>query len=197
MLKINFKRLAAFALVSCLAFVFGCLFGPKDDKVPPKTTKNFKPLTEKENVIYNLVLAYDKADITHYDELLHANYTWHNQVDPLNPNLEEQWTRAQYLSATTNMFDATRGLNPDPDLNLDKLELDIASASWALYPDSIPGYPHPCGDCWETTREYFVTVTTKGGDTYIANDLCLFIVVPVTDGGVKVYKLWRADDLPM
>jgi hypothetical protein len=185
---------AAWLFIAC-----GCILSP--DKNPGcqncQDTTGFKPLTDKENVIFNLMLCYKKADINRYDDLLHEQYTWHNQLDPVNPNLEEQWTRAQDFNATSHMFDAARSAYSDPNLNLLKLELDIKDASWSLYPDSIPGYPHPCDDCWQTTREYYITAKTEGGDTYIGNDLCQFIVVPVTEGSAKVYKLWRADDLPM
>jgi hypothetical protein len=188
----------AYITIAALFVAYGCILSP--DKGggggDNQDTTGFRPLTDKENVIFNLMLSYKRADINQYGDLLHDQYTWHNQLDPSTPNLEEQWTRTQDYNATHNMFMSTRGSNPDPKWNVIKLELDIKNASWSLYPDSIPGYPYPCTDCWQTTREYYITLATEGGDTYIGNDLCLFIVVPVNRGGQKIYQLWRAEDIP-
>jgi hypothetical protein len=194
MFKTNHTKLVSLALAACLTVSLGCLFGPDKDKAPPPAN-DFKPLTDKENVIYNLVLSYDRADIAHYNELLHADYLWYMQPRDIMMVHDTFWTRAQDLSATENLFQSTRGQNSDPQWNVTKLQLDIKSASWSLYPDSIPGCPYPCTDCWQTTREYYVTVGTEGGDTFIANDLVLFVVVPVEAGGKTLYKLWRAEDI--
>ena len=186
----------ALAIVATVALVmnYGCILSPDEGGGGgDNNTVQFKPLTDKENVIYNLVLCYKAADFNHYNELLHPDFTFHNQKDPLNPGLDEQWNKAQDIQITTNMFNSTRGQNPDPNWNLNKLELTITTASWAPV-DSIGGAP--CDDCWQTTREYYITAVTDGGDTYIGNDLSLFIVVPVTEGSTKLYKLWRQDDLP-
>ena len=192
---IRTKRVAALALAACMVFAFGCIFGNDDDDNKPTPVPDFKALTDKENVIYNLVQSYAKADVAHYAELLHEDYTWYfNPSDVTMGGLDTFWTRAQDLAATTNMFSAAKGQAADPDMNITTLELTIASASWAVV-DSLDG--NPCDDCWETTREYLLTLVMHAGEeTYISNGLVAFIVVPVDDGGTKLYKLRRTDDLP-
>jgi len=191
---IRTKRVAALALAACMVFAFGCIFGNDDDDNKPTPVPDFKALTDKENVIYNLVQSYAKADITHYDELLHADYLWYfNPSDVVMGGLDTFWTRAQDVAATTNIFKAAKGQAVDPDMNITNLDLAIASSSWASV-DSIDG--SPCDDCWETTREYSLTLVMQSSDVHVASGLVMFIVVPVDDGGTKLYKLWRADDLP-
>ena len=196
MSRSNMRMALWIVTVLVLAVQFGCILSPDKgpcDNCGPPDTNQFRPLTDKENVIYNLVLSYKVADIQRYDDLLHPDFVWHNQKDPASPNLEEQWSRPEDFRRTSNMFKATRRAYSDPDLNLDRLELDIKAAAWEPV-DSVGGAP--CTDCWQTTREYYITAVTEGGDTYIGNDLSLFIVVPVDKDGTKIYQLWRQDDMP-
>jgi hypothetical protein len=195
MTRKNVHRIGALALISFLVFAAGCLLNPDDNKTPAKTTAQFKSLADKENVIFNLALSYQQADITHYEELLHPNYTWYFQSADLLRGLPVFWTREQDLDATTNIFRSARGQNANPMMNLDRIALEITAGSWAPV-DSVGGAP--CNDCWTTTREYSLSCMTSGGlNGFTGNDMVQFVVVPVGDGGQKVYKIWQMRDLRM
>jgi hypothetical protein len=191
MSRISMSGLAALALISCLCLIGGC----KDTTAPapaPDPSKTFRPLTDKADVITNLVLSYTKADITHYEELLHPDYTFYLQAWDVT-NGKEFFTRTEDVNIQTEMFKATRGQATTPALNLDRLELSLTGGSWTPV-DSIDGAP--CVDCWKTTREYTMTLIFTGGlNGYTGNDQTEFIIVPVIEGGKKLYKLWRQTDI--
>jgi len=194
--SINLGRSAAFALIIGTLLLFGCIFGTdeKNDKKKSPIVPTCKPLTTKENVIYNLVLAYKTADLNCYLELLHEEFTFRVQErDVVQLGLPEYWTREEDSILTRKIFLAAKGQHPDSNRNIDRLELTIEDGSWQQVSD-FQG--QPCDSCWQTTREYFITVVMEGGNTTLnGNDLVQFTIVPVMEEGKKLYKIGRADDL--
>ena len=189
------RRVLALAFASFIVFVAGCDGFDFDPEPPfiPSPPPQFKPLSEKENLVFNLVLSYNRADITHYEELLHPDYTWYFQSADQARGLPVFWTREQDLNATKNMFLGARGQYADTAMFLDKLSLDITSGSWVPI-DSIGGAP--CNDCWMTARQYSLTCMLSGGsDGFAGYDLVQIIVMPVGDGAQKVYKIRRMQDI--
>jgi hypothetical protein len=184
---------AALLLAAFLIFAAGCVFSPEDNKTPPKTTDQFKALSDKENIIFNLVLSYNRADITHYEQILHPDYTWYFQSVDIARGLPVSWTREQDLNATRNMFLGAKGQNPNTEMNLDKLQLEMTTGSWAPV-DSLGGVS--CNDCWMTTRQYSLSCMIRGSfDGFTGNDMVQLIVVPVGSGSQKAYKIWRMQDI--
>jgi hypothetical protein len=187
------RKWAALALVLILPFVGSCLFGPSE-KAPKKTAPACKSLTDKDNVLYNLELAYKTANFDCYIDLLHEKYSFHLQErDVIQLGLPEYWTREEDSLITRNMFLAAKGQHPDSTRNLSKLEIEISDGAWVAVAE-FDG--QPCDDCWETTREYYLELYFASGDMILmANDQAKFIVVPVTEDGQKRYKLVRLDDI--
>jgi hypothetical protein len=171
----------------------GCILSPKDDTVPPDKPKYvYLDLTHKGDAIENLVTAYKEHNLTQVEKLLHPLYIWRNQdYDILHNELPEFYSRSEEVTSTTNIFLAAEKQSA-PDKYIDKLELTIEDGSWQQVYE-FQG--EACEDCWQTTREYFITVVMSGGDlTLYGNDLVDFTIVPVTEGGKKLYKIGRADD---
>lgn len=192
------KILLIAAFLTSLLYV-GCILDPKPDKNPPNIgpTKDFKPLTEKENVVYNLVLSYERKDITHYEELLHDDYVWYNQQRDVELGKEEKYLKDEDVRIVANIFNAANGQPKPGQKPIDKLSLTIPvyddpDRYWTSYTDSIGG--EPCEDCWQTTREYDMEVNI-GDKTLLAHDNIMFIIVPVHEEGVKKYKILFAYDL--
>jgi hypothetical protein len=186
-IKFAFMTLAVFALVG----YSGCILSP-DEEVPQKPpVATYKSLTDKENIIYNLMQCYKEHNKDRFIELLHEDYVWYNQVG----SSVEYLTRTQDIDQTNKMFDAAEGNYPNPDLWIDKLELSIVQQGMYWTPISdIEGVP--CNDCWETTRDYYITAVVNGGNlTYIGNDLIKFIAIGVDKNGQRIYQLRRADDM--
>ena len=189
-MKEHISRVLIAAVLITTVFYFGCILDPKPDKNPPgQPQADFKPLTEPENVIFNLVLSYERADFEHYSELLHDDYIWYNQKRYANEGHEEFYTREDDERMVHHMFMAVNGQYGAP---IDNLSLSIKSGTWIANHDTING--EPCEDCWETMRIYEINVTV-GPKTYYGNDNIKFIVVPVMEDGIKKYKIHRAFDL--
>jgi hypothetical protein len=181
------RRIAAIVLASTALFILGC----SDDSEQPTLGEHlptYKSLTEKENLIYNLVLCYKQHNITRYEELLDQQFYFHNQDETFAD-------RAADIAQTGKMFAAAENTYSDPKLWLDKLELWIAQPGTWTQMAEINGAP--CTDCWETTREYSITAIIAGGaTTYIGNAQARFIAIGVDPRGKRIYQLRHIYDTP-
>ena len=147
----------------------------------------FKSLTNKEDVVFNLLLSYKKKDIIHFEELLHDDYIWYFQEGDV-PGDGPSWTKDDDVQATGNMFLAALG---QFEPKIETLTLEIENNEW--YPiDLING--EYCEDCWWTERIYHFVVVI-GETTYYGDENVGFLVVPVQAGSVKKYKILRAYDI--
>lgn len=187
-IRFAFLALAAFALIASS----GCILSPDEEAPTPQPKPTYKPLTEKENLIYNLVMCYQEHNITRYEELLHPDFIWYNQVGSANEYNE----RTDDVKMTQGLFQAAEGTHPNPALKVDKLTLWIDQTptnQWYTISD-INGVP--CEDCWETTRAYQITAVMDGGDkTLLGEDGIKFIAIGVDQNGTKIYQIIRADDI--
>ena len=176
-MKYAFLAFAVFALIG----YSGCILSPDEEAPQPQPKPTYKSLTEKENIIFNLMQCYKEHNLTRYEELLDPGFVWHNQDDTFND-------RAKDVEQTGKMFSAADGKYPDPLLWLDKLEVSISQpGTWYKMTD-LDGVP--CDDCWDTTRDYYITAVISGGSTtYIGNDRIRFIAIGVMKGNQKVYLL--------
>jgi hypothetical protein len=171
----------------------GCILSPTEEP-PDKPKPVWKDLTQKEDVITNMLQAYASHDIAHYEELLHADYLWYNQVADVQGGAEEYWQRDEEVRKTGNMFLAADQRYEDPQKWIDRLELTIVTpGSWEQVPE-FNG--NPCDNCWQTMREYTIRLEMNGGTTTITgNDNVQFTVVGVQKSGKTIYLLGRADDI--
>ena len=174
---------AVFALIG----YSGCILSPDEEVPQPQPKPTYRALTDKENIIYNLMQCYKEHNLLRYDELLDPLFVWHNQDDTVNE-------RAKDIEQTGKMFDAAEGKYSDPALWLDKLELTIYNNPWeqVLIVDNVD-----CADCWETTRNYYITAVISGGaTTYIGDAQARFIAVGADVGGQRIYRLKHIYDTP-
>lgn len=179
-------------LLSILA-ASGCILSPGGGDEPPPPVVTYKPLTDKENLIYNLQQTYADCNISEYQKLLHQDYIWYNQAEDVQNGKDPFYTRAQDVTYQQNMFAAKLGTYPDPTKAIDVLKLTIDAASWQELTD-IGGVP--CTDCWMTTRPYHLELHIPSQDlTYLGNDLIAFYVVAVTANNRKEYRIYRMDDI--
>ncbi len=182
---------ALFVVLTAIGFV-GCILSPTEEPPKPHPSTNYKDLTNKEDVVTNLVQSYKDHNIDRFTELLHPDYLWYNQDADVANGAKEFNTRDEDIAMTHNLFLAADHHNPNPDKQVDRLDLSITSAPWTQITE-LEG--NPCEDCWQSTREYYITVELTGGTTtLIGNDLVNLTVVPITKDGTKHYYLRRADD---
>ena len=193
MLKTTLKCASILTIIAMFIGLAGCILNPKDDQVPPAKPKYvYLDLTRKDDPIKNLVTAYQEHNIVPILKLLHSLYIWRNQEQDVAEGLQESYSLTEEISSTTNLFLAA-DKRSDPSKYVEKLELTIEDGSWQPVYEFLG---NPCDDCWQTTREYFITLLVDGGEnTVYGNDLVQFTVVPVMEGGKKLYKIGRADDV--
>ena len=186
------RRIVVAAALGCLLFAAAC---SDSDPVSPKTEAKFKQLTDKENLIYNLMQSYKYCNIEEYTKLLHTDYIWTNQEqDVIQLGMPVFYSRDTDIEKTGNMFKAKLGVHPDPSMKLDRLNLTIISAgSWQQVAE-FGG--EPCEDCWETTRNYSLELHFTASDMFlISYDLVRFTVAGVQANGRTEYRILRADDI--
>ncbi|UCF04222.1 MAG: hypothetical protein JSV33_09740 [bacterium] len=180
------KALLPLLLSLLIVLAFGCILDPKEDiKPPPDNDDDFKDLTDKTDVGFNLVESYKKRNIDKFKELLHKEYIWYLQDRDVEPGEENWWSRETDERVTDRIFDEAN-----------RLELTIEFHRPVPLPE-LGG--EPCDDCWEISGDYFITAQFQPeGTIYNGNDLVKLIIVPVNDpddGGRKEYRLLMAYDI--
>ena len=192
----GFKMKHAFVLLVVLTAIgfVGCILSPTEEAPKTHPPSNYGNLTNKEDVVTNLVQSYKDHNIDRFTELLHPDYLWYNQNADVLAGAKEFNTRDEDIQMNHGLFLAVNHDASVPsDKWVDRLDLSITSAPWKQ-DSTLEG--SPCEDCWETTREYYITVELTGGTkTLIGNDLVTLYVVPTTKDGTKYYHLRRAGDI--
>ena len=197
------KRTAAWLSIGMLLYAYGCILSPEEDPAPPdREPVVFMDLTEKEHVIINLELSYQEQNHEEFSKLLlrpedtyngstYANgYYWYNQ--PGAVGTEEYILRDDELTRTSNMFMAAEGQPVKDDHPvIYKLTLALTDASWSPITEL---WEQPCEDCWYTEREY--NLYLEMGEIDLQGlDNVQFYIVPVDEGGKKIYKIALAKDV--
>jgi len=186
-----------------LLYSFGCILSPQEDPAPPdKEPVEFEDLTEREHVITNMVLSHQEKDITEYSRLLlraddmyngstYADgYYWYNQEGAAG--LPAFNLRDEDIGAVTNIFLAAKGTPAEEDHPvIDRLTLTLTEGSWAPVPEI---FGEECEDCWFTQREYNIKLFYAEKSIEGLDDIQYYIV-PVDEGGKKIYKIAIAKDV--
>ncbi len=89
-----------------------CIFDPKPappDVVAPPQTYTKLPRTTREAVLNNIQYAYNKRDITTYDELLDTDFTFFLAPGDVGGQIPEQWGRAEEVRLTGLLFSQDPG----------------------------------------------------------------------------------------
>jgi len=169
---------------------------------PDPEPAQFEDLTEREDVIHNLVLSYSEHNIEEYSKLLlraddayggstyQSGYIWYNQPGVIVG--EEYISREEDIARTGNIFLAATGAPAKPEHpEIYGLHLSITDGAFSAI-DSLFG--GPCEDCWFTERGYNLFLELGTPDLQ-ALDNVHFYIVPVDGGGTKIYKIAIAKDV--
>jgi hypothetical protein len=132
---------------------------------PPPPTHEFKALTEREDVLNNIELSYNKRRIAPHDELLDPNFTFFFSPGDVGGNIPEQWGRVDEMAVTTRLFDS--GLNQPPYPTCRSIRMDLKFESGVVWVEVIPSdFPD---EVWYTTTVYYeFTFEMEPDMTYIA-----------------------------
>jgi hypothetical protein len=155
-----------FGLVFITSLTASCIFDPeqKPGDVPPPPPPDYKDLTEKDDVLFNLELLYPQRDVTEYDRLLEDD-DFIFFFGGSDGGEFTQYTKQQELQTLTNMGDDSR---PDRVLSID-LTLQYAKGEWTTIYPTDPKYE---GETWyQKTVTYRLTVQAAPDMTYVGNDI--------------------------
>ena len=144
------------SLAVLVAAVSSCIFDPAP--TPPVVkppVQSFKPLTEKENVLNNMEVAYNKRRPDKYNELLDDAFTFfYTAGDVGGGEVPVQWNRP--VEVTT-----TEGLLADAD----KIDMDIRTENGLTWVEVTP--ENTPDERWYTTTLYYEFTIDIGETTYI------------------------------
>jgi len=143
-----YKRsiLILLSLIVVAGLTTSCILDPKeqkkDDDDKPKV--DFKDLTEMDDVLFNLELAYNESRMDEYDKLLDENFTFILSEADYNSGEVDvpQWDRDREVHVNTDI------LNPNlaGDLRVISIDLslDYPADNWTEQPEH-PDHP---GESW-------------------------------------------------
>ena len=188
---------AGVVLASLLLSVFSCL-DPDEKKPnppPPAPPPIYQDLTQKDHVLNNLWLAYNKRNYTRYAELLddpHFTYFFSDE-DFASGKTPEQWGRAADLDSHQKMFNPNTPVHKVLSI---KLKLEYPAEWIATTPDQGQ-FP---GETWYyKSVSYDLTVVVEAQPeniTYLAQNLkALFTVRQIEKDGKMIWQIveWRDD----
>ena len=155
-----YKRsiLILLSIIVIAGLTTSCIFDPKEQKEPgdPPDPVVYKDLTEKDDVLYNLQLAYNERDFVEYQKLLDDNFIFiFSDTDFSSGKTPEQWNRADEVRVNKKIFDPAL---PGDNLVISlELSLDYAKENWTELPEK-PDHPD---ESWYTkTVVYYLVVKT-------------------------------------
>jgi hypothetical protein len=186
--------LANLSVVSCL---------DPDQKTPtrrPVQQIAYRDLTERDHVLHNLELSYNRWDITEYARLLDdTNFTFFfSKADYAGGKTPELWDRTEDISRQAKMFDPNYTGNYRV-ISI-RLKLQYPSGSWVV---TIPDQNEYPGETWYyKSVTYDLTVVTEARPeniTFLTQGLkALFTVRQSEFEGEQKWRIveWR-DDVQM
>jgi hypothetical protein len=165
-----FKRsiLILLSVVLVAGLTTSCILDPKEEKnVDPPEPVVFKDLLERDDVLFNLGLAYNERAMVEYNRLLDDNFVFiFSEADFNSGTTAEQWERAAEVESNTKILSQS---NPDPNrvISID-LVLDYVEGLW-----TEEASPPEFGDeSWfGKTVTYRLVVKTADSWEYRAIDL--------------------------
>lgn len=176
------RKIVLISLVLAVTAVLaaGCSDSPK---APVRDSGiDWKDLTDPEDVITNMLLAYENRDIVHYEELLHEDYIWYFQERDAQMLGRASLDFAQDVGATKKLFEKAV-----------MLEIEIDGGVWTEI-DKVGDTP--CTGCYSTERVYRIQTQFPGNEMiYTGHDHIMFIVVTVDEGGKTKYRIRWAYDI--
>ena len=191
------------ACALCLATMVtnSCIFDAKEkekDDGGGGTTANFKPLDKRDNLLFNLELAYNQRNINRYDEMLDTDFIYFfGATDISEGNVEQsQWGRDSEVASTGNLLEGRAGREVPP---ADRISLDVRYPEGEdVWTEVTPGDPEKYpGETWyEKTVDYNLTVVISEIDLTLTNSnprQASFVVR--WDEGREEYQViqWRDD----
>jgi hypothetical protein len=178
-----------------------------DDNMLPPGPTTYRPSYKKlsadgprDNVLYNLQLAYNDRNISRYDELLDDNFVFFFSEEDVLNGCPSYWSRAAEINANKNMFDPNYSnpvQYPVQDLDL-MLTYPEGDDQWTpIEPEDQVTYP---GETWyQKIVTYSIVVQLTGDFQYVGlNKQAAFVLRAATTDSKQYWRIvvWRDDTGP-
>jgi hypothetical protein len=194
------KALFNFAFVAFVTLAINsCILDAKQDRQVIKPPKGeFLPLDTRDNVLNNLQAAYNQRNISQYDKLLDANFTFFfSPTDVQNGTVQfSQWDRAGEINATTNMFNPSFSPSQGAPISSIDLALSYPKGDNAWTPvQPLDAVTYPNETWYEKTVTYSMTIVA-GPNQFISNNIdASFVVRQAEVNGETIWRIiaWRDD----
>ncbi len=201
MRRITLKKLLTLLVLPLAVVAFNsCIFDAAEDSGPPVVDPPlpFKPLKERDDVLFNVRLAYVQRNVDEYNKLLDDNFTFFFSPQDVIDNKVSaaQWGRLSELTSAGHMFDPTFDPAGDTEpIGSISLSLDFPPGEDSWNPQ-IDELVHP-GEIWYEKTISYLLVVIAGNTTFTnANPIDASFVIRFTEaGGDSIYRLasWKDD----
>jgi hypothetical protein len=182
------------SLVVVAGLTSSCILDPKETKEDggKRPQVVYKDLTQKDDVLHNLELAYNERDMKEYERLLDDAFIFiFSPEDFSKGDTPQQWDRDAEVGSNTKILD--RNLDGDLRVISIDLSLDYPADNWAEQPENED---HP-GESWYTnTVDYDLIVKTADDWQHRALDLKAEFTIRwagTPEDGYWRIVLWRDD----
>ena len=161
-------RLFVLLLAAVVLVCAGC---SKDDPVKVQVKDPWPDMTSRDDVVSALLFCYSNPTqsktMQRYEGLLHSQYYFVLSEDDVRPGEDPILSRAHDISVTQLIFE-----------NQTDLVLSIPEeGTWLERPDIDGG---PCGNCWDTTRSYYIRAQFGAENTiYVSPPERAFVTIVV------------------
>jgi len=181
-----------FCVTAVVILAFGCgedpAYKPQPFGDPPLSFKN---LQNKDDILFNLELAYNKRDFEEFEKLLDDDFVFILSESDYNSGEVDapQWDRVRELSVNQQIFDP----NLDSGLRVISIDLslDYSAGNWTPLP---PDTNHPTETWYTQTVGYDLITKTADDWEHRALDLNAQLTVRKNDStGLWQIVLWRDD----
>lgn len=179
-------------MVAALFFTAGILSGcGDDDKGTAPEIEIYKPQTSVENVLDNLVEAYERREMLEYEKLfdpMNFHFVFSVQDTEENPDLPEEYDFLDDQASTKSMFE-------DEDVESITVDYQIGAPVLATEGD-LGSHDFPAGTMKVTVSEVYLTVEARtegsGESTFyeVEGDQAIFFLHPHPTKRVNGLPVW-------
>jgi hypothetical protein len=158
----NMKLSFIAALIVPLALGLACEDEAGPIEVPPPPER-FENLTEREHVLNNIEVSYNKRRIDTYDELLDDGFEFFLSAGDVRGGLPPSWGRAEELQYNVSLFDP----NYSGEHRCKRIQMDLLFESGVQWIEVVPGASP--GEVWYmATVAYEFTFEMEPDDTFVS-----------------------------
>jgi len=187
-MKIRFVFLAALSLV-----LLGGLACKDDPESPPSAAQpTFEDLSQRWHVINNIEVAYNKRNLSKYEQLVDENFSFVLSPGDVGGGVPEQWWRTEEILLHSRMFDSEyAGLHRVKSIDMHlSMPVDKSDIVWV---ETAP--LSASNETWYTTTIFYKFVIWTEPDTPYESVPGGKVQLTVRNSGTNAEPTWKLVEL--